>query len=328
METDVAEAVRGSLAKVRTSYVVVEVPVVLGYFYVPLQQTETAPPLARPPEATEGGKEAGRQLLKLLQGGERPRQRPDQPARTAGKRGTVDQQTGDEPQWTVVANRKRSRWQSALAQQQLSQRIWDMQTEQSQRRLAAVRIQCLVRRHLGVMVMRACRRERDAQKLQLWFRHLQIHHKLKFKEVVTVGPVAPTDAGQVVSARKEVLKSADMPTDDELLSLAIQQANNEEAALMLSLQPVLEGARKALKRMPGKCPDGHDLAMSIVPAGTTCGACGATNESMKVCITCKGGGKCGFVACARRFGCAPDLIVKVLTALDLKHRSHQQLDAG
>ena len=226
----------------------------------------------------------------------RERRRPNQRIET--------QDQNDQRRQTVEVREKLhggSRWQEALAAQRLSQQIWDKQIEQTRLRRAAVRIQCLVRRRLASMAARDRRREGAARRLQSWIRRMQPHYKQEPEKAGAVGPAAPTE--------------------DELIQMAIQRSQAEEAARIAMLTPILAGTRKAMGLMDSNlCPEGHTLKASIEPAGTTCCICNTTMRELEVVILCEGGKGCGFTTCCRGAECAPRDINRVVKALDMKFK--------
>ena len=209
--------------------------------------------------------------------------------------------------WRVAgARRSTTPWQLAEKQHSLAGKIWSAQRREQQRVQQAIRLQVWWRNRLAVKAREATAKGNTQA--------LHVLRRAVYK---------------AASAKEEPIKLVIEQTDDEILALAIQQAKREEAAMLQALQPVLEGAKKAMRYMVGaECPDGHALQVTIVPMGTTCGVCGGTNLNPEVVIACKGGTKCGFVSCARQPGCAPRDLIRVMTALDIKHKLRLQQDAG
>ncbi len=64
------------------------------------------------------------------------------------------------------------------------------------------------------------------------------------------------------------------PTDDQALDAAILLASEEKAATRANLQPILEGAVKAINHF-GKacCPSGHNLQAAVALPGISCSVC-------------------------------------------------------
>ena len=214
-------------------------------------------------------------------------------------------ETGSE--WRVAgARRSTTPWQLAEKQHRLAGKIWSAQRREQQRVQQATRLQAWWRNRLAVKASMATAKGST-----------QASHVLR------------RAVYKAALAKEEPTKLAIKQTDDEILALAVQEAKREEAAMLQALQPVLEGAKKAMRYMLGaECPDRHALQVTIEPGGTTCGACGGTNVNPEVVITCKGGAKCGFVSCARQPGCAPRDLIRVMTALDIKYKLREQQDAG
>ena len=155
------------------------------------------------------------------------------------------------------------------------------------------------------MAARDRRREGAARRLQSWIRRMQPHYKQEPEKAGAVGPAAPTE--------------------DELIQMAIQRSQAEEAARIAMLTPILAGTRKAMGLMDSNfCPEGHTLKASIEPAGTTCSICNTTMRELEVVILCEGGKGCGFTTCCRGAECAPRDINRVVKALDIKFKTQLQ----
>ena len=202
--------------------------------------------------------------------------------------------------WQVAATRRNeSPWQLAEKQRRLAVKVWMTQRRERVREEKAKVLQGWWRSKLAARARTAA--STDAVLVASWVRHAAY--------AAAAGKAAPvTPAGQ------------EAPTDDQVLDAAIQRAAAEEAATRANLQPILEGATKAMRHY-GKacCPSGHIIQATVAPSGTICGACSGRAMHPNVFITCVNGNDCGFISCARHDGCAPRDIVRVMRALDIKY---------
>ena len=123
--------------------------------------------------------------------------------------------------------------------------------------------------------------------------------------------------------------TASSEDEAEVLEAAYIRAAEERKCINEMLQPILEGAKKALRRTSGgtpTCDTGHSLVAAIEDS-PTCGRCGASAEGPTVVIACSEK-KCRMTTCALTDRRAPVAMARAMRALSLKFDDRWASPAG